>query len=95
MSKEKQIENMEETINAFFDGKCGEHSCWFGFEGDLNSCRTCLVNYLLEQGYRKQSDTVRKMQEALEQRIHSKLSYHGWYLKETVIAEVAKEMLEE
>ena len=40
------------------------------------------------------SDTVRKMQEALEQRIHSKLSYHGWYLKETVIAETAKELLE-
>lgn len=41
------------------------------------------------------ADTVRKMQEALEQRIHSKLSYHGWYLKETVIAEIAKEMLED
>jgi hypothetical protein len=41
------------------------------------------------------ADTVRKMQEALEHRIHSKLSYHGWYLKETVIAEIAKEMLEE
>lgn len=41
------------------------------------------------------ADTVRKMQEALEQRIHSKLSYHGWYLKETVIAEIAKEMLGE
>ena len=39
------------------------------------------------------ADTVRKMQEALEQRIHSKLSYHGWYLKETVIAEIAKELL--
>jgi regulator of replication initiation timing len=42
-----------------------------------------------------EADTVRKMQEALEQRIHSKLSYHGWYLKETVIAEIAKEMLED
>ena len=41
-----------------------------------------------------EADTVRKMQKALEQRIHSKLSYHGWYLKETVIAETAKEMLE-
>lgn len=41
------------------------------------------------------ADTVRKMQEALEHRIHSKLAYHGWYIKETVIAEIAKEMLEE
>lgn len=40
------------------------------------------------------ADTVRKMQEALEHRIHSKLSYHGWYLKETVIAGIAKEILE-
>ena len=42
-----------------------------------------------------QADTVRKMQEALEHRIHSKLSYHGWYIKETVIAEIAKEVLED
>lgn len=48
-----------------------------------------------KNGYKQgKIDTVRKMQEALEQRIHSKLSYHGWYLKETVIAEIAKEMLE-
>lgn len=40
------------------------------------------------------ADTVRKMQKALEQRIHSKLSYHGWYLKETVIDQIANEMLE-
>lgn len=41
------------------------------------------------------ADTVRKMQEALEQRIHSKLSYHGWYLKETIMPSIAKEMLDE
>lgn len=39
-------------------------------------------------------DTVRKMQEALDHRIHNKLSYHGWYLKETVIDQIAKDMLE-
>ena len=49
-----------------------------------------LVVFLKE----KKADTVRKMQKALEDRIHSKLSYHGWYLKETVIAEIAKEILE-
>ena len=43
---------------------------------------------------RGRTDGVRKMQEALEHRIHSKLSYHGWYLKETVIDQIAKEMLE-
>jgi hypothetical protein len=51
-------------------------------------------NKLFTESFKIKADTVRKMQEALEQRIHSKLSYHGWYLKETVIAEIAKELLE-
>ena len=40
------------------------------------------------------ADTVRKMQGILENRIHNKISYHGWFIKETVIAKVVKEMLE-
>lgn len=38
--------------------------------------------------------TVRKMQERLCVRIKDKFSYHGWYLKETVIPEIAKEIIE-
>lgn len=49
---------------------------------------------LEERCMQLRADTVRKMQEALEHRIHSKLSYHGWYIKETVIPEIAKDMLE-
>ncbi len=53
----------------------------------------------LDEGYAKfvdeeRADTVRKMQEALDHRIHSKLSYHGWYLKETIFPQITKELLE-
>ena len=41
-----------------------------------------------------EANTVRKMQGILENRINNKLSYHGWFIKETVIAGVVKEMLE-
>lgn len=57
-------------------------------------CNTMLNNELRRIDNIK-TDTVRKMQKALEHRIHSKLSYHGWYLKETMIAEIAKELLGE
>ena len=61
-----------------------------GAEGAMNE-----LDYLTPVPVAPIADTVRKMQEALEHRIHSKLSYHGWYLKETVIAKTAKEMLED
>lgn len=56
MSKEKQM--IEEDINKFFDGKCGEHSCWFGFEGELKFCRQCLASYLDENRYRKMPENI-------------------------------------
>lgn len=56
MSKEKQI--IEEDINQFFDGQCGEHSCWFGFEGELKFCRKCLARYLDENRYRKMPENM-------------------------------------
>lgn len=56
MSKEKQI--IEEDINQFFDRQCGEHSCWFDFEGELKFCRKCLVRYLDENRYRKMPENM-------------------------------------
>lgn len=56
MSKEKQI--IEEDINQFFDGQCGEHSCWFDFEGELKFCRKCLARYLDENRYRKMPENI-------------------------------------
>ena len=41
------------------------------------------------------ADTVRKMQEMFDNRVKDKLSYHGWYLKETIMPSIAKEMLDE
>lgn len=56
MKKAKQI--IEEDINQFFDGQCGEHSCWFGFEGELKFCRKCLARYLDENRYRKMPENI-------------------------------------
>lgn len=39
------------------------------------------------------SDAVREVQKELERRIHTKLAYQGWYLKETVIPNVIKVVL--
>ena len=47
-------DNIEEAINRFFDGKCGEQSCWFGFEGEERTCRHCLAEYLKEKGFYQQ-----------------------------------------
>lgn len=49
---------IEEDINNFFDGKCGEHSCWFDFEGELKFCRKCLASYLDENRYRKMPEDI-------------------------------------
>lgn len=43
---------------------------------------------------RIKEDTVRKMEQILQNRITGKLAYHGWYLKETVFPKIAKEILE-
>jgi hypothetical protein len=40
------------------------------------------------------ADTVRKMQELFNERVGNRFSYHGWYLKETIFTEIAKEILE-
>ena len=51
---------------------------------------------LYEKGYRKErqgvEETVDIMVEMLKNRIHNKFAYYGWYLKETIIEEIAKEM---
>lgn len=39
------------------------------------------------------ADTVKKMQELFNKRVKNPFSYHGWYLKETIFPEIAKEML--
>ena len=51
---------------------------------------------LLHDGIREaKADTVRKMEQKFHDRIKGQLSYHGWYLKETVFPKIAKELLEE
>lgn len=45
---------IKQDIDSFFDGKCGEQSCWFGFEGEGEGCRRCLAAYLNEKGYCRQ-----------------------------------------
>lgn len=49
---------IKQDIDSFFDGKCGEQSCWFGFEGEGEGCRRCLAAYLKEKGYCRQSEWV-------------------------------------
>lgn len=63
-------------------------------ENEIKSQKRANIFEIANAFERGRTDGVRKMQEALEHRIHSKLSYHGWYLKETVIAEITKEMLD-
>ena len=52
--------SFERDINSFFDGKCGEQSCWFGFEGEGEPCRRCLAAYLKEKGYCRTEVTVKE-----------------------------------
>lgn len=59
-------DNIEEVINEFFDGKCGEHSCWFGFEGEEQTCRHCLAEYLKEKDYGEQNKVVDAVFEDIE-----------------------------
>lgn len=51
---------IEQDINSFFDGKCGEQTCWFGFEGEGEACRRCLAAYLKEKGYCRTEVTVKE-----------------------------------
>ena len=61
---------------------------------EICGMKECVIENAEAVIARTKADTVRKMQAALEQRIHSKLAYQGWYLKETVIPQIAKEMVE-
>lgn len=48
-----------------------------------------------KNGYEEgRADTVRKMQELLNNRICDRFSYYGWYLKGTILSEIVREMLE-
>lgn len=40
-------------------------------------------------------DTIMDLVEAFEQKIHSRMSYPGWDIKQNIIPEVVKEKLEE
>ena len=54
----------------------------------------CDNDMLRERITEIKADTVRKMEQILQNRITGKLAYHGWYLKETVFPKIAKEILE-
>ena len=106
-SQEQRIKELTEAVERSETARGRKESIDNGFSPSVTELQRenerlradCVkgANALIEEMQRNRTIkavTVRKMQEALEQRIHSKLSYHGWYLKETVIPEIVKEMLE-
>ena len=70
------------------------------FAGSLNRYWTLsnaltLIKQLTEENERLKADTVNRMVERLKERIHSKFSNSGWYVKDIIIKSVAEEIIKE
>lgn len=89
MNKEQIIEEMANDMNKH----CVDLSHTFC---GIKNCTSCISTALYNASYRKErqvvEETVDRMVEMLKNRIHNQFAYHGWYLKETIIEEIAKEM---
>ena len=89
---EVRIECVEEENNQLQADICNAEMN-LGHITEDNQAKDETITNLIATIKDIQADTVRKMQAALEQRIHSKLTYRGWYLKEMVIPQIAKEVV--